>query len=277
MKRLVVGLLSAVALAAISSAQAADMPVKAMPVKAPIAPVWSWTGFYVGANGGYSWGNWDNSGLASNSTPKVDGALGGLQAGYNWQIDRTWVVGLEGDIQITGEKASENPGNSVTTDVIGALGFTGGGAGAGFHTVTTTTTTNEWKFPWFGTFRGRVGALVDPTLLIYGTGGLAVGNFKMSSTATSVANGFRGAVGGGGTLLPPSPVTTIAASASDSATLAGWTIGAGFEKKLSHDWSVKFEYLYLDFGTRTFLSGTGLDTSVRLRDQVARIGINYQF
>ena len=77
MKRLVIGLLSAVALAAISSAQAADMPVKAMPATAPIAPVWSWTGFYVGGNVGYSWGNWTNSGIASNSTPNVDGALGG--------------------------------------------------------------------------------------------------------------------------------------------------------------------------------------------------------
>jgi outer membrane immunogenic protein len=250
-----------------------------MPVKAPIAPVWSWTGFYVGGNAGYSWGNWTNSGIASNSTPNVDGALGGLQAGYNWQLDRTWVVGLEGDIQITGEKASEGLGNSVTTDVAGALGFVGGGAGAGFHTVTTTSTANDWKFPWFGTLRGRIGALVDPTTLIYGTGGLAVGNFKMSSTATSVANGFRGAVGGGGvqSLLAPSPVTTIAASVSDNPTLVGWTIGAGLEKKFSHNWSVKLEYLYLDFGTHTFLSGTGLDTSVRLHDHIGRVGLNYAF
>jgi opacity protein-like surface antigen len=40
---------------------------------------------------------------------------------------------------------------------------------------------------------------------------------------------------------------------------------------------VKLEYLYLDFGTHTFLSSTGLDTSVRLRDQIGRVGLNYAF
>ena len=162
----------------------------------------------------------------------------------------------------------------MTTDVIGAIGFPGGQGGAGFHTITTTTAANEWKFPWFGTFRGRVGALVDPTTLVYGTGGLAVGNFKMSSTATAVAQGYRGAVG---TTTNPlgGPITTIAASVSDNATLAGWAIGAGLEKKFAPHWSAKVEYLYLDFGSRTFLSGTGLDTSVRLRDHIVRVGLNY--
>jgi len=270
MKQLVIGLLSAVALATISSAQAADMPVKAMPAKAPIAPVWSWAGFYVGANGGYSWGNWSNSGFASTSSPAVNGALGGLQAGYNWQLNPTWVVGLEGDIQITGEKASEDPGNLVTTDVQGTGNF------VAFHTITTTSAANDWKFPWFATIRGRVGALVDPTTLIYGTGGLAIGNFKMSSALTTTTQTFRGTVGTVTNPLAP-PVTTVGAALSDSTTLAGWTIGAGLEKKFSHNWSVKLEYLYLDFGTHTFLSGTGLDTSVRLRDHIGRVGLNYAF
>ena len=269
---------SVAALAAIFAssvaASAADMPVRAMPVKAPIAAVWDWTGFYVGANVGYSWGNWSNSGIASTSSPAVNGVLGGLQTGYNWQLNRTWVVGLEGDIQITGEKASEGAGGLTTTDVLGATAFPGGGVG-GFHTITNTTSANDWKFPWFGTFRGRVGALVDPTTLIYGTGGLAVGNFKMTSTATSVATGFRGAIGT--TTGAIGTATTAGATLSDSTTRVGLALGAGIEKKFSPNWSAKVEYLYLDFGSRTFLSGTGFDTNVRLRDHIVRVGLNYQF
>jgi outer membrane immunogenic protein len=269
MQRVVFGSIALLILAAANPAQATDLPVKApiaMPVKAPLDPVWDWTGFYVGGNAGYSFGNWSNSGLASTGSPNVDGWLGGLQGGYNWQINRSFVVGLEADIQITGERASENPGVTTVTDV----------AAGALHTISTTTTNNEWKFPWFGTFRGRVGALLDPTLLIYGTGGLAFGEFKMSSQATTVAQTYRGAVG---TTTNPigGPTTTVGAGFSDSKTKIGWTLGAGFEKKFSQNWSVKLEYLYLDFGTETFLAGTGLDTNVHLRDHVARVGVNYQF
>lgn len=251
--------------AATVPAQAADLPLKAP----PLVVVWDWTGFYVGGNVGYSWGKWDNSGLASTGSPNVDGWLAGLQAGYNWQINPTWVVGLEGDIQITGEKASEDPGVSTTTDIQGI------GNLAPFHTITTTSAANEWKFPWFATFRGRAGFLIDPTTLIYGTGGLALGHFKMSSTATTTSQTFRGTVGTTTNPLGPA-VTTVGTGLSDSVTRAGWTLGLGGEKKLTQAWSVKVEYLYLDFGTRTFFAGTASATSVRLRDNILRIGLNYK-
>ncbi len=263
MKRLVVGLLSAVTLAAISSAQAADMPVKALPMKAPIAPVWSWTGFYVGINGGYSWGPWDSTDLSGATTsPKVDGWLGGVQAGYNWQIDRTWLIGLEGDVQVTGERHSES-GTTITL-----IPFS-----SDFHFVSTQTLDREWKFPWFATFRGRIGALLDPTLLLYGTGGLAIGEFKVSSQTTTTVQRFLGT-----TSTTPSglPVTT-SASFDESTTRVGWTIGAGIEKKFTPIWSAKLEYLYLDFGTHTFFSGTGSDLGVKLHDHVLRVGLNYAF
>ena len=75
-----------------------------------------------------------------------------LQADYNWQIDHRWVIGLGGDIQITGEKDSD-PGISITTDVQGA------GNLAAFHTITNTTVANDLKFPWFGTFVAASAAL----------------------------------------------------------------------------------------------------------------------
>jgi outer membrane immunogenic protein len=274
MKRILIGSAAVLTLFTATGALAADLPAKAPIYKAPAAIVWDWTGFYVGGNVGYSWSKWGNSGLASSASPSVNGALGGLQAGYNWQLNPTWVVGLEGDIQITGEKASDPLGGVIATD------FAGGpppfNDPAAYHTITTTTFANQWKFPWFGTFRGRVGGLVDPTTLIYVTGGLAVGNFKFSSQSTSLGQTFRGAVG---TTTSPAPgtATTAVAALSESSTQAGWAIGAGVEKKFTPNWSGKLEYLHLDFGTHTFLSGTGSATQIRPRDNIVRVGVNYEF
>jgi outer membrane immunogenic protein len=278
MKRSICIAVAVISLGSAGSALAADMAVKAMPVKAPaIEPVWSWTGFYVGGNVGYSWSKWSNTGLASNSSPSVNGALGGLQGGYNWQLDRTWVIGLEADIQATGERASEAAGGARVTDLPGGPApFTDPAA---FHTITSQTSANSWKFPWFGTFRARAGGLVDPTTLVYATGGLAFGDFSMSSQATTSSQSFRGQVGTTTNPVPfgAPPVVAIGNNFTDSATRAGYAVGAGIEKKFTPNWSGKIEYLYLDFGTRAFLVGTGQDTNVRLRDNIIRVGVNYTF
>ncbi|HZL62090.1 MAG TPA: outer membrane beta-barrel protein [Pseudolabrys sp.] len=183
-----------------------------------------------------------------------------MQAGYNWQLDKTWIVGLEGDIQVTGERANDD--GSVAT----LIPFS-----TDFHFILTQTASNQWKFPWFGTFRGRLGGLVDPTLLLYATGGLAVGEFELSAQTTSTLQRYLGT---SSTTPSGAPVITTAAF-DESITRVGWTVGAGVEKKLDRHWSAKFEYLYLDFGTHTFLSGTGWDTSTRLRDHIVRFGLNY--
>jgi outer membrane immunogenic protein len=257
------------------SAQAADMAVKAMPVKAPVVdPVWMWTGFYVGGNVGYSWSRWGNSG-ASTSNPSLNGALGGVQAGYNWQLNASWVAGLEGDIQGTGERASEPAGGTVVTDVAG--GPPPFVDPAAFHTITTTTFANRWSFPAFGTFRGRIGGLVDPTTLIYATGGLAVGDFSFSSQSTASAQTFRGTVGTTTNPIAGTATTTVGTAFSQSVIRAGYAVGAGVEKKFTRNWSGKLEYLYLGFGSNTFLAGTPNATRVSLHDNIIRVGINYAF
>jgi outer membrane immunogenic protein len=166
----------------VSSAVAADLPVKARPVVPVVVDYW--TGFYVGVNGGYSWGRWNSTSLVNvfpgpltTHSPKVDGWVFGGQAGYNWRFDPLWVVGIEGDLQWTGERASSR--TSFDSPRIPEVG-------GDFNNIFTTTTEASWKFPWFGTLRGRLGWLADPTLLLYGTGGLAVGNFRygLSSTVT---------------------------------------------------------------------------------------------
>src|SRR5689334_16585843 len=106
---------AAVAIAAISSASAADLPVKARPAPAPVAEVWNWSGFYIGINGGYSWGRAardvtfanaatgapilaPTTGTARTDASRLNGGLLGGQIGYNWQMSN-WVIGVETDAQ----------------------------------------------------------------------------------------------------------------------------------------------------------------------------------
>lgn len=272
MKKLLLGSATVFALALAGPALAADLPAKAPLYKAPVAPVYEWTGFYVGLNGGYSSGRWDSSSLAGifpggagfvdTSSPDVKGWVFGGQAGYNWQIDPRWVIGIEGDIQATGERASVAGATTFNTPI-----------SSDFHLVTSQTTADEWKFPWFATLRLRGGLLIDPQTLLYATGGLAVGEFTFSNAFVSTSQVFLGTT----TTIPfTGPVTTSSAFSTDM-TRVGAAIGAGIERKLTPNWSVKAEYLYLDFGSAAFLSGTGVDTSVRLHDNIVRLGINYKF
>ena len=153
--------------------------------KAPVMvdPGYNWTGFYVGLNGGYSWGS-ANTSIAPFAgifpvtafapfRQKVDGGLAGGQIGYNWQVDRTWVLGLEADMQWTGEKSSTSlttVGPRYGSSIIGLPV----GLGADFNAIASQTAALSYNLQWFATFRGRAGVLVDPQTLLYGTGGLAV-------------------------------------------------------------------------------------------------------
>jgi outer membrane immunogenic protein len=258
------------ALALTGSAIAADLsrPV----LKAPPAPlaVFSWTGFYIGLNGGYSWGRSRTTGTLSNATTgaviatasnrfNLNGGLFGGQIGYNWQAGNL-VYGLETDIQWADEK-----GRTLFTCNLAACLPTAippGGA------VAATVALNQ-KIDWFGTFRGRLGMTVTPTVLVYATGGLAYGNVKTGA----LVSGF-GANGLG------APV--FVAGNFDS-THAGWTVGAGIEGQLFGNWTGKLEYLYMDLGRHTG-SATLLTSfpplvgafSSRVTDNVFRAGINYK-
>ena len=96
MKRVVFACLAALGLAA--TANAADLPRRYDPVpQRAFVPVYNWTGFYIGINGGGAWGDskWDSVG-----TFDVSGAMIGGTVGYNWQFSQ-WVFGLEGDVDAT--------------------------------------------------------------------------------------------------------------------------------------------------------------------------------
>jgi outer membrane immunogenic protein len=156
--------------------------VKAPVYKAPPpVPVYSWTGFYVGVEGGYAWRDRsvsfspnDAAGAAGlgSTNPLVSpiaagpagftnkGSFGGIEAGYNWQFDRSWVAGVEADIN-----ASDIHGQGTVTFPVG-----GGGTAIApnFRSITA-----SQKISWFGTIRARLGWLAGDNLLIYGTGGFA--------------------------------------------------------------------------------------------------------
>src|SRR5688572_11592188 len=99
MKRSLLGSVSVLALTV--SATAADLSARPMPVKAPVvaAPAWTWTGFYIGINGGGVWHRAkadanDERPVFDSATVKAWGATFGGQAGFNWQVDR-FVLGVE--------------------------------------------------------------------------------------------------------------------------------------------------------------------------------------
>ena len=114
--------------------------------------------------------------------------------------------------------------------------------------------------------------MADQTWLIYGTGGVAFGEMEFSTSTTASAT-VTNAIG---QTFPGFPVSATS-GASQNATRVGWVIGGGIEKMLSQNWTAKIEYQYLDWGSYTFLSGSGFDTNVRLHDNTVRIGLNYKF
>jgi outer membrane immunogenic protein len=288
MKRILIGLSAVASMLAASNAFAADLAPRPY-TKAPVIvdPGYNWTGFYAGLNGGYSWGraNTTMTGISPLAAffpipafapfrQDVNGGLAGGQIGYNWQVDRKWVLGVEGDIQWSGERSS-----SFLTAVGPRFGSTIIGipvpVGADFNAIITQTANLAYDLRWFATFRGRAGVLVDPQTLLYATGGLAVGEFRYSAQATTSIQVFTPGLAGTTPVGPPLVFAGAAASSSD--TRVGWTVGAGVERKFSPNWSGKLEYLYMDFGSKTFFAGTLNQADVSFHDHIFRAGINYEF
>ncbi len=262
-------LLATLLIGATAPAFAADLPRKAPPYIPPPVPVLNWTGFYIGVNGGYSWGrstrdlNFFNPlngvvlATATGGGRDLNGGLFGGQIGYNWQTSN-WVFGIETDAQWTGQKGS----TTVVCPVAGCFPTAvapGTGVGA----------TLSDKLEWFGTFRGRVGVTVTPSVLLYATGGGAYGSLQ-----TDLAlSGFTAA---------GVPVTIAGSRSVDK---FGWTVGAGIEAMFATNWSGKLEYLYMDLGSISnsvvFPTAAGFplgaNVTSRVTDSVIRAGINYRF
>jgi outer membrane immunogenic protein len=233
----------AIALLIGTPAFAADMAIKAPRMAA--APAYNWSGFYIGVNGGYGWGDDPValsgpptglffSGAAAGVFPtslaaQPNGGVLGGQAGWNYQSGMT-VFGLEGDIDWSGIKRTDtfvSPG--PVTPPIG---------------VPRTVMASQ-SLDWLATFRARLGWTPTDHWLLFVTGGGAVGG--ASVTASLTTNDL------GGT---PGCVVGTCATGSSGSTLTGWSGGFGGEVAVGGNWSVRAEYLHYDLGS---ISVTGID------------------
>jgi outer membrane immunogenic protein len=308
-------LLASVAVTTVAgSALAADLPSRKAPPPAFIPPpVLTWQGFYVGINGG---GLWSNSRTISTTATNLGvpfapfapfsaaaaaastnifgngnnnnriGFLGGVQWGYNWQWNQI-VLGTESDFQGTFDGCRGNNNNNN--------GFFLGGnnngcvvTGIGIAPIDATglsmiTQQNvERRMDYFGTSRVRAGFLVTPTLLLYGTGGVAYGHIRTTSLISTNVMG-----------VPAGVVVPGVSLYNDTRLKAGFTAGGGIEWMFLPNWSLKVEGLYYDLGRTTFnqnfvqtlgpgglgiaLSNTGTQTTFRNNGVIARAGLNYHF
>jgi len=110
-------------------AMAADAVVIESPAEVIVAPVFNWTGAYIGGQVGYLWGDGDYADSVLNyTTPEPDGWLGGVYVGYNYQFTNNVVLGVDADFAWTGAddtSAVFNGGLPVPASLDSDLDWTG--------------------------------------------------------------------------------------------------------------------------------------------------------
>jgi outer membrane immunogenic protein len=253
--------------ASVFPAMAADMPLKAPPP--PPAPIFTWSGCYLGGSVGGIRRQTDNvtvgvvdggsdaaAAAAAGAIPTTfsvgsSSFIGGGQAGCNYQA-ASWVLGIETDFSGTKLDGSQIIATNVPL----------------FFPLTSSVSQD---MSWIGTTRGRLGWAWG-NVLLYGTGGAAYAHVSYGYAQNNIAGGGANAV-----------------AASDSATQFGWTAGGGLEWGFGA-WSIKGEYLYYDLGSHTLTAAcssliggcTGVAPTLfssHFRDNgsIARVGLNYRF
>jgi outer membrane immunogenic protein len=197
---------------------AADLPSRKGPPAPAPAPAYSWTGFHAGLTIGGGWGqtqwtdtlgdtallqgDFDGNNAGQTATTDQSGGVLGGQIGYDYQFAGKWVVGV-------GAKFSGTTISGTNVDQFNV----------------------NWSLhnniDWFGTVTGRLGYAVVDTLLIYGRGGFAYGDNKVTVTNA----GFR--IGEG-----------------SLQTRTGWTAGGGVEWAFAPNWSAFLEGDYHEFSAQ---------------------------
>jgi outer membrane immunogenic protein len=236
------------------AANAADLPPAPMP-RAPVAympaaaPVFSWTGFYIGGNlgGGWSRGNVVDSVFGVNFTNGNSASfLGGGQVGGNYQIG-AFVVGAEADFDWFANNNNSGNGTAVP-------------AGPAFPTgaVLRVSANDRWET----TLAARFGYAWDHALFYGKAGGgwVGAGNFAVTNVGTGAS-----------------------LAVSNSSTNVGWLLGAGFEYAFTQNWTAKLEYDYLALNNAKYnvtlpITGT-VDTFTNggRNVQTLTVGVNYLF
>jgi outer membrane immunogenic protein len=235
MKRL---LLSVAALLIVGPAVAADMARPVM--KAPVmAPAYSWTGCYIGAQGGWGFGTSkgvlrDSSGTQPvNYSLDTDGGIAGGHIGCQWQSGM-WVWGLEGDGEWSDLKETGRFGPPTFA--------------AGTYTIDT-------EVRGMGSIRGRLGWALGDRWLVYGTGGWAVAGVRTNYALTGSA-----------------PFHT------EDRTRSGWTAGGGVEWSFAPAWTARAEYRFTDLGSKSFVdTASNSADNNKISFHAVRFGLSYHF
>lgn len=249
----------AAALLLSSGAFAADAVFSgdSVPTAAPAAPAFDWTGAYFGVNAGYGGGKlkphfyaYDNEFdeyLDASASASASGFVGGVQAGYNFQSG-SMVYGVETDIQYSNVEAKLS--GSVSSSIFGLDASASGSV--------------KGSVEWFGTTRARVGFTPTDRFLVYGTGGVAYGKYKLKAEGSYDIGDINDT-----------------GSVSTSKSKVGWTVGAGTEYAITDNLTFKAEYLYTNLGRWNLLelgdADAGLKLSSKLDFHTVRVGLNYKF
>jgi outer membrane immunogenic protein len=207
------------------SASAADLSLRPPSYNSPPPALFSWTGWYVGVNGGGGWGTTSHAasvgisgipGIPALSTGNFNtgGGIAGGTLGYNYQFGY-FLAGVETDLDWSNIRGTFN---STVPAVPGG------------------TFSLSSQLQWLDTARGRVGVVWDHALF-YGTAGAAFGGLNATAKASAAVSGVGAAV-----------------TASDTQTRFGWTAGGGIEYAFNNYLSGKVEYLYVGVWDRKIRS-----------------------
>ena len=249
------------------SAQAADLPSRVITPVPPVlvAPAFSWTGFYVGVSGGADFlrNRYQTNAVATGfavdtatSAANFDqtrARVGGY-VGYNYQINSNFVVGIEGD-------GAYDFGSTKSTSGI---------PGADFFVTPPSADSLSARSRYDASVRGRVGFLVTPGLLAYGTGGVA---FRDASYSAS---------------CPGGSVNSYCSQneyQSFHSTRTGYTVGGGLETVIFQNVTARVEYRYSDFGHQNLAffgapndpSGDYVGARTHLTASTVTVGLAYKF
>jgi outer membrane immunogenic protein len=247
MKRILSASVALASLSFVGTALAADMAYKAAPMP---APMYNWTGFYIGGNVG---GGWETlkatelppgsvafpagTGFANNN---LTGVLGGVQGGYNWQpANNNFVFGVEGEY-------SWADVNGTATTISAVNGFN---------------STVNAKLTDLALATGRFGFASNNWLLYVKAGG-AWGQGSSFGTVTTGRGAFFG-------------------NTSSSTSRTGGVVGLGVEWGFASNWSAKIEYNYVDFnGADIAIASTASPTTFVHSSEnisIVKAGVNYRF
>ena len=194
---------------------------------------------------------------SSGISTKHYGALGGGQAGYNWQSGM-WLAGFETDMDFAHQRITTGSGcaGAICNPAITAFDAP-------------VSLIHQHNLDWFGTLRGRLGATITPDLLAYGTGGLAYSEIEH----VGIIYGSDGIASGDAPNI-----------FNNRALRPGWAAGGGIEARLGGNVTGKIEYLHMDFGldkAQAILPQNATPLVVnfnsRITEDLVRLGINYKF